>query len=178
MVNAMLLNSKAPENFNGKALYLLVTFLIESLTRTHLSVCYIFIWIPHKDSNMTPYEFWKKRAPRIGYLNVWGCLAKVVIPETKKRKFGPKIVDVVFIRYALYNNTNKFLVTNSETSQISNNTIIEAGDAIYFENIFPFKTRIFSVFPSSNFIPSNCTPSSGNHLSLDPSIEVETRRNR
>ena len=92
MVNAMLLNSKAPENFNGKALYLLVTFLNESLTRTHLSVCYIFNWIPHKDSNMTPYEFWKKRAPRIGYLNVWGCLAKVAIPEPKKGNLGLRLL--------------------------------------------------------------------------------------
>ena len=40
---------------------------------------------------------------------------------------------------------NRFLAVNSEINLISNNTIIEARDVVYFENIFPLKSRIPSV---------------------------------
>jgi len=33
-------------------------------------------------------------------------------------------------------------MVNSKISEISNNTIIKVWDAVYFENIFPFKSRI------------------------------------
>ena len=33
-------------------------------------------------------------------------------------------------------------MANSEISEISDNTIIEVRDDVYFENIFPFKSRI------------------------------------
>ena len=34
------------------------------------------------------------------YLKVWGCLAKIMLPEPKKRKFGSQTCDCVFIGYA------------------------------------------------------------------------------
>ena len=92
MINAMFLSSGAPKTFEEKLFYLLVTFLIYF----------------HEDSNMTPYEFWKKRSPGIGYLKVWGCLAKIVTLELKKRKIGFKTADVVYIGYVLDSNTNRF----------------------------------------------------------------------
>ena len=55
-------------------------------------------------------------------------------------------------------NVNRFLVINSEISEISNNTIIEVRDAVYFENIFPLKFRIPSgpsITPSTSDIPSS-----------------------
>jgi hypothetical protein len=99
-------------------------------------------------------------------------LAKVAIPEPKKRKIGPKTVDAVFIGYALDSNVNRFLVINSEISDISNNTIIEARDAVYFENIFPFKKEI-SDNPSSSSLPSYHPSSS----SIQPS-DLEPRRSK
>jgi len=78
-------------------------------------------------------------------------LAKVSIPEPKERKIGPKTVDAILIGYALDYNVNRFLVVNYEISEISNNTIIKVRDAVYFENIFPFKSRIPS---DSSVIPS------------------------
>ena len=33
-------------------------------------------------------------------------------------------------------------MVNSEISEISNNTINEVRDVVYFENIFPFKSRL------------------------------------
>ena len=48
-------------------------------------------------------------------------------------------------------------MVNSEISEISSNTIIEARD-VYFENIFSFKSRIpsdLSCTPSTSDIPSS-----------------------
>ena len=134
MVNSMLINSGIPENLWGEAL---------------LTACYILNRIPFKQNNFTPYEIQKKRKPNLSYFKLWGCLAKVKIPEVKRKKIRPKTIDTIFIGYTLNNNadrfssnTNQFLIIKSEISDISNNTIIEAKDAIYFENIFSFKSRI------------------------------------
>jgi len=42
-----------------------------------------------------------------------GCLVNVNIPINKKRKFGPKIVDYVFVGYSLHSTTYRFLVVKS-----------------------------------------------------------------
>lgn len=55
----------------------------------------------------------------------------------------------------LDSSTNYFLLINLKVSEIANNTIIEARDVTYFENIFPFQTRIpaqvFDIPSSSKF---------------------------
>ena len=71
MVNSMLISLGAPENLWGEAL---------------VTACYILNRIPFKTSNTTPYEIWKHRKPNLSYLKVWGCLAKVRIPDTKRKK--------------------------------------------------------------------------------------------
>jgi len=73
---------------------------------------------------------------------VWGCLTNVKISENKRKKIGPKIVNGIFIGYASDSNVNRLLIINSEISDIANNTIVEGRDAHYFENIFPYKTRL------------------------------------
>ena len=40
--------------------------------------------LPTWKTGKTPYELWKGYAPNIAYLKVWGCLAKVLLPELKK----------------------------------------------------------------------------------------------
>ena len=82
---------------------------------------------------------WKGYVPNIAYLKVWGCLAKVLLPEPKKRKLGPKTFDATFIGYAENSATYKFLVTKSENSLVDVNTIMETKNADFFENIFPMK---------------------------------------
>ena len=77
MVNCMLLSSGAPKNLWGEAL---------------LSACFILNRVPQRDSDITPYEHWKGRTPNIQFFKVWGCLAKVSIPEPMKRKIGPKLL--------------------------------------------------------------------------------------
>lgn len=64
-------------------------------------------------------------------------LTKVGIPEPKKINISPIIIDAIFLGYSLDSSINRFLVTDSKKSGISNNTLIENRDATYFKNIFP-----------------------------------------
>ena len=92
-----------------------------------------------------------------------------------KEKIGPKNVDAIFIGYALDSNINRFLVVNSEISEISNNIIIEVRDAVYFENIFPLKSKI----PSGPFItPSTSDILSSSSASTDDSEPRRSKRTR
>ena len=75
---------------------------------------------------------------------MWGCLAKVEILDPRTRRIGSKILDIVFIGFALYSNVGRFLVINSEVSEMTRNTNIEARDAVYFENIFSLKSIVCS----------------------------------
>ena len=76
---------------------------------------------------------------------MWGCLAKVGIPEPHKEKMGPKTKDSVFIGYAQNSLAYRCLV-------LETNTIVETRDANFFEHIFPMKrTRLSN--ESSSIIP-------------------------
>lgn len=101
--------------------------------------------MPHKKTHNIPYELWKGHKPNYKYLKVWGCLTKVAIPKPKRTKLGPKTIDCVFIGYAHNSSAYRFLVHKSEVPDIDANTIIESRDAIFFENIFPYKMNNESV---------------------------------
>jgi len=42
--------------------------------------------IPHKKTNMSPYEVCNGKQPLYKILKVWGCLAKVQVPLPKRTK--------------------------------------------------------------------------------------------
>ena len=155
IVNAMLISSDLSENLWREAL---------------LSSGFILNKISVKDSGKTPYEFWKGIAPNLNFLKVWGCLAKVNISEPKKRKLGFKTVDAVFIAYVQNSNIYKFLVIKSDISDISFNSILEARDASFFENIFPFKTKIFRSL--------ECESSSSRFMELELETETKLKRSK
>ena len=67
---------------------------------TLLTVSHVLNRIPNRNRETTPYEDWIGRKPSLSYLRTWGCLAKVNVPISKKRKLGPKTVDCVFLGYA------------------------------------------------------------------------------
>ena len=67
----MLVSSNTPNNLWGEEI---------------LSACHLQNRIPHKRTDRYPYELWKGYKPSLKYLKVWGCLAKVLLPEPKKRK--------------------------------------------------------------------------------------------
>ena len=50
----------------------------------------------------------------------------------KKRKLGPKIVDCIFLGYAIHNVGYRFLIINSSVPKMVVDTIMESRDAIFF----------------------------------------------
>jgi len=79
--------------------------------------------ISHRKTSKTPYELWKGYQPNLKYLGVWGCLAKVMLPNPKKRKIGSKTYDCMFLGYVEHSVAYRFLVLNSDI--IERNTIAE-----------------------------------------------------
>ena len=92
--------------------------------------------IPNRNKETTPYENWVGRKPSLSYLRTWGCLAKVNIPISKKRKLGSKTVDCVFLGYAHQSIAYRFLVVKYEVPNIHVDTIMESRDATFFRTYF------------------------------------------
>ena len=154
MMNAMLISSGAPLNLWGEAI---------------LSACHIQNRIPYKKTGITPYEIWKGHAPNLNYLKVWGCPAKILLPEPKRKKLGPKTFDCMFIGYAHHSASYRFLVTRSDNNVMEINTIVETKNAEFFEHIFPLKTHVDK--------PSHASSSSHAQES-DDNEEIELRRSK
>ena len=70
MMNSLLVSASALNNLWGEAI---------------LSTCHLQNRFPYKKTGKTPYKLWKCHAPNLKYLKVWGCLAKVMLPDSKKR---------------------------------------------------------------------------------------------
>ena len=124
MMNAMLVSFRLSSNMWGKAI---------------LSACHIQNKIPYKKTSKTPYDLWEGRKPNLEYLKVWRCLAKVMLPEPKRRKFGSRTCDCVFIGYACKISCYRFIVIKSDI--LESYTIIESENAIFFEHVFPLKNK-------------------------------------
>ena len=76
MMNAMLVSHGLSDNMWGEAV---------------LTTCFILNRVPHKKLDLTPYELWKRYAPSLNYLKVWGCLAKVTLPSHKCSNIGQDV---------------------------------------------------------------------------------------
>ena len=125
MMNSLFVSASAPNNLWGEAI---------------LSTCHLQNRISYKKTGKTPYELWKCHEPNLKYLKVWGCLAKVILPDPKKREIGSKTSDCMFIGYASNSETYRFLVLKSDV--LESNTIIETKNAEFFEHIFPLSEQI------------------------------------
>jgi hypothetical protein len=60
-----------------------------------LTVCRVLNRVPIKNKETTPFEEWGRKTLNLSYMRTWGCLAKVNVPNNKKRKLRPKTVDCV-----------------------------------------------------------------------------------
>ncbi|KAL0339153.1 UNVERIFIED_CONTAM: Retrovirus-related Pol polyprotein from transposon TNT 1-94 [Sesamum angustifolium] len=127
MINSLLLTSGLPKYLWGEALN---------------TACHILNRVPLKHNTSTLFELWKGRKPSLKYFRVWGCLAKVLVPEHKRKKLGPKTVDAVFLGYVEKSYALRFLVIKSKIPGIEVNTIVEFCDAVFLEDVFPMKTGI------------------------------------
>jgi len=123
-----------------------------------LTASHVLNRIPNRNKETTPYENWIGRKPSLSYLRTWGCLAKVNVPISKKRKLGPKTVDCVFLGYAHHSIAYRFLVVKSEVPDMHVDTIFESRDAIFFENIFPMKDMCSNARFSSEIAPDFTIP--------------------
>ena len=54
----------------------------------------------------------------------------------KKRKFGPKTVDCVFLGYAIHSVGYRFLIINSRVPDVNVGTIMKYRDATFFRMNF------------------------------------------
>ena len=104
-----------------------------------LTACHVLNRMPTKNKEIPPFEEWEKKRLNLSYLRTWGCLAKVNVPINKKRKFGPKTVDCVFLGYAIHSVGYRFLIISSKIPDMIEGTIMESRDATFFENEFPMK---------------------------------------
>jgi len=121
-MNVILISSSAPDNLWGEVL--LTAYFLQNR-------------IPHKKTGNTPYELWRGYQPNLKYLRVWGCLAKVMLLDPKKRKIGSKTSDCMFLGYVEHSVAYRFLVLKSDV--IEHNTIVETKNVEFFEHIFPLK---------------------------------------
>jgi len=122
-----------------------------------LTASHVLNRIPNRNKETTPYENWVGRKPSLSYLRTWGCLAKVNIPISKKRKLGPKTVDCVFLGYAHQSIAYRFSVVKYEVPDMHVDIIMESRDATFFENIFPMKDMHSNARFSSEIAPDFTT---------------------
>ena len=113
--------------------------------------------MPKKKTNKTSYELWKGRVPSYKFLKVWGCLAKVVVPIPKKIKIGLKLVDCVFVGYAYNSSAYRSLIHKSDVPSMNVNTIIESRNAVFFKEIFSYKSTQVSSSLKINFESTSST---------------------
>lgn len=104
------------------------------------TACHIQNKVSHKKTGKIPYGLWKGCPPNLKYLTVWGCMAKVGLPEPKKKKLGSKTSDCVFIGYVECSVAYRFLVLRYEVLEL--NTNIEVNNAEFFEDVFPMKDKL------------------------------------
>ena len=104
---------------------------------------------------------------------MWGCLAKVAVPLPKKVKIRPKTIDCIFIGYAHNNVAYRFLVNESNISDIHKNTIMESRNASFFEDVFLCKSKVDPNSSKRAFEIINENSQDGNDIG-----EVEPRRSK
>jgi len=148
MMNDMLVSSGLSNNMWGK---------------TILTACFILNRVPHKKSNLTPYELWKGHAPTLNYLKLLGCLAKVALPSHKRSNIGPMTFYAIFIGYAQNNPAYRFM-------SLSDFSISEYKDAEFFGHVFPLKKDlphiVSNVMPEHMNLPTSS--SSVRDLAIEP----------
>ncbi|GJY93927.1 retrovirus-related pol polyprotein from transposon TNT 1-94, partial [Tanacetum coccineum] len=164
MINSILITSGSPHSLWGKACLAANTILNK---------------IPHKKSDKCPHKLWKGKQPSYKRMKVWGCLAKVQIPLPKRTKFGPKMVDCVYLGPAKNSAAYRFLVYKSNVEDISNNTIIESAEAEFFKNTFPYEDKDKQISnPRKRVLDDELSQDQRDNTSEVPQENAEPRRSK
>ena len=100
----------------------------------------------------------------------------MAIPTPKRIKIGSKSVDCVFIGYAHNSSAYQFLIHKSDIPDMNANTIIESRNAVFFQEIFPYKSTQISSSLKKNFESTSST--SHDQELMEERDEVELRRSK
>lgn len=65
-------------------------------TYCHVHNCCLTSALPH---NLTPYKAFKGQKPRVGHLQVFSCVAFVLIGQNKQKGLSGRIMSGIFIGY-------------------------------------------------------------------------------
>ena len=107
----------------------------------------------------------------MSFLRVWGCVAKVGLPDFKRTTIGSRTYDCVFIGYAQNSSAYHFM-------SLSDRSISEARDADFFEHVFPLK-KLVAPSPDQHVEPVHVSSFDSKHDSGSSSrTEVEPRRSK
>jgi hypothetical protein len=98
-----------------------------------LTASHVLNRISNRNKETTPYKNWVGRKPSFSYLCTCGCLAKVNVPISKKRKLVPKTVDCVLLGFAHHSIAYRFLVVKSEVPDMHVDKIFESRDATFLK---------------------------------------------
>ncbi|GKA94242.1 hypothetical protein Tco_0816228 [Tanacetum coccineum] len=113
-----------------------------------LTACYLLNRVPNRRNKTTPYELWYKKRPNLSFLRVWGCRAVVRLLDSKRKTFGEKGIDCIFVGYVEHSKAYRFYVIEPNDS-VSINSIIESRDAIFDGNHFSSIHRPKDIIPNS-----------------------------
>lgn len=111
MATAMLLDAKLDHRFWGEAV---------------LTAAYLQNRLPSKSVDVTPYEKWHGRKPRLDHLRVYGSSAWIHIPSVKRGKFDGKAQKLVFIGYSDQHKAYRFV-------DLATQKVIISRDARFLE---------------------------------------------
>ena len=79
------------------------------------------------------------------------------VPIPKRIKIESKLVDCVFIGYAHNSSAYQFLIHKSDVPDMNVNKIIKSRNAVFFEEIFPYKSTQVSSSLKRNFESTSST---------------------
>ena len=100
------------------------------------------------EDQLTPYEKWYERKPRIDHLRVFGCAAYSHVPSTDRKKLDKKAKKMCFIGYS--KNPKGYRLMDLGTNQV-----ITRRDVVFNEDDFQFKreqsvTSVSDLFEESD----------------------------
>lgn len=123
-MRALLKHHEAPHAFWGEALQTAV---------------YLYHRLPHRAlKNTTPHEMWFGNRPSTKHLRIFGCLAQVLVPETRRHgKLSDRTENAVMVGYG--ESRKGWRLWNPATKRI-----IWSRDVVFHETISGFDGRVIS----------------------------------
>jgi hypothetical protein len=131
----------------------------------------LYNWLPHDDSNITPYKAWHSKTPRLDHLCVFGCCAHALIPIKQRLKLGAQS------RPSIYLGPSSEHATDHRLLMDNTRAIIVTRDVMFQEHVMPNRPQHTNTARPDTPAPSSC-PSNVPHtvnLALTTVSNVDCR---